>query len=155
MRSTWNGITIDAIDYEVIRLSSSDATEELGAFSDVHVSAAPMWRLVAGYLMLASVNPDELGIFSHGRLAASLRLDEEGILVRAAGAGSWEERGDSVRTSGVALVPGNGLRITDDGVRLSASAPWQVSIVHGPAEQKIDARIELLASLGRVGGRRG
>ena len=54
MRTAWGEVTVDAIDYEMIRLSEGSAVTELGRFGDVFSSAGPPWRLVAGYLMLAA-----------------------------------------------------------------------------------------------------
>ncbi|HWS49652.1 MAG TPA: hypothetical protein VN241_01450 [Microbacterium sp.] len=156
MRTTWNGITIDAVDYELITLGSAAGAKELGSFSDVHISARPVWRIVAGYLMLASDEAGGLGIFSHGRQAASVSLHGDHVVFQTADARRWQPRGDSVRAAGIALASASApFEAADDGIRIRAIAPWEVSIVHGPAEQKIDARIELLASLRRVGGRRG
>ena len=60
MRTTWRQVTVDAIDYEIVRLSEGGAVTELGAFGDVFSSAGPSWRLVAGYLMLATAADDEV-----------------------------------------------------------------------------------------------
>lgn len=156
MRTLWNGITVDAIDYELIRLSSAGDVDEIGSFRDVHVSSDPTWRLVAGYLMLASLNTDELGIFSHGRIVASLRLDPDSAVVSLSGSGEWEAGDGFIRAAGIALVSGSPeLEAGKSGIRLPVDMPWELTIVHGPAPEKIDARIDLLASLRRVGGRRG
>ncbi|RKN67316.1 hypothetical protein D7252_06820 [Microbacterium sp. CGR2] len=151
----WKGIAVDAIDYELVRVGSP-AGDELGSFTDAHVSFTPKWRLVAGYLMLASDRGDRLEIFSHGRLAASLQLHAGRVVFYPAPTKEWKDHGTSVRTAGIALVSASP---TDDaeegGIGLATDAPWAVSIVHGPAAEKIDARIDLLTSLQRVGGRRG
>lgn len=38
--------------------------------------------------------------------------------------------------------------------RIRSDAAWDMTIVHGPAREKIDNRIELLRSLDATGGRR-
>jgi hypothetical protein len=162
MRAEWNSLVVDAIDYEIARIGTSDASAEIGAFHDVFLSTQSPWRMVSGYLMLeADALSSRMNIFSHGRCAASLSVDEDNIVWSATpsqvGKPVWRAVGSSIRTDGIALVSMSGPAPQIEGNRIvmSGGLPWAFTIVHGPAESKIDARIRLLMSLERTGGRRG
>jgi len=153
MRTSWNGLAVDVADYEIVRIGTADAVGAVGAFADVHVTDDP-WRLVAGYLMLESRAPGRLDLFSHGRHVVTFERDALGW---HSVAGAWQHIDGTARAGGVALIAHGG-RLRDAGdaaLRLDADGPWSVSIVHGPAAEKVDNRIRLLESLERVGGRRG
>ncbi|MGM7671753.1 hypothetical protein [Microbacterium sp. A93] len=162
MRAEWNSLVVDAIDYEIARIGTSDASAEIGAFHDVFLSTQSPWRMVSGYLMLeADALRSRLNIFSHGRVVASLFADGDNIVWSTARSPlkdpAWRVDGSSIRTDGIALVPMSGDAPHVDGnlIVMSGGLPWAFTIVHGPAESKIDARIRLLMSLERTGGRRG
>ena len=155
MRAWWNGIAVDAIDYEIVRVSTDGRLGELGAFRDVHLAEGPPWRLVSGYLMLEALGPDTLGVFSHGRLAAVLAVEPGRVSWRAAG-GRLRSVGDSVRSGGIAMAPDGATTTHSDGsVGFSRRLAWSAAIVHGPSDEKVQNRIELLRSLEAVGGRHG
>ncbi len=154
MRTAWSGLTVDVADYEIVRLGTADAVGEVGAFRDVHVSTGDPWRLVAGYLMLESRAPGRLDVFSHGHHVATFEREALGWHSLA---GAWQHVDGAERAGGVALIVHGG-RLRDAGgsaLQLTTDGDWAVSIVHGPAPEKIDNRIRLLESLQRVGGRRG
>ena len=168
MRTAWGEVTVDAIDYEMIRLSEGSAVTELGRFGDVFSSAAPPWRLVAGYLMLAA-HPGSLRrsqeagleVSSHGQTVARLDLTASAaswsLVHRSEPPVAWREHRGILRGPGIALVPeaGTSWSLENETVRIQRAAPWAVTIVHGPADHKVDARVRLLSSLKAVGGRRG
>ena len=159
MRVAWQGLQLDALDYEIVRIGSAHTFDEVGTFRDVYFSAAPTWRLVAGYLMFTSHAPGELSVFSHGRLVATLYDAGDTAVWQAEpgtdGAAHWEDAGEGIRSGGIALVVAGSTVPEVDGatVRLRSGVPWALTVVHGPAAEKIDARIRLMQSLERVGGR--
>ena len=168
MRTAWGEVTVDVIDYEMIRLSEASAVVELGGFGDVFSSAGPPWRLVAGYLMLAAPpgaprRSQEAGldVSSHGRTVARLELTASAAswsLVHRPGTPvAWREDGGNLRGPGIALVPEaeTSWSLENETVLFPRAAPWAVTIVHGPADHKVDTRVRLLSSLQAVGGRRG
>ena len=168
MRTSWHDIAVDAIDYEIVRLSEGCSVPELGAFSDVFASEGPPWRLVAGYLMLSSGGGDidattdqVLEVCSHGHPVARLELSSStATWTLATGPGvpaDWREEHGVVRGPGIALVPeaGTAWVIEDGSASIERATPWAITVVHGPAESKVDTRLRLLASLRVVGGRHG
>ena len=162
MRRMAGSVAVDAIDYEIVRLSEGGEPAEPGRFVDAYSSDGPVWRLVAGYLMVAAADhagspPRELAVFSHGRAVARVRLDDERVDILSDRA--FIADGPSVRGHGIALVPAPSTewRIADGGgvIEIARDRPWSVTVVHGPADLKVDNRLSLLASLDRVGGRHG
>jgi len=160
VRVAWQGLHLDALDYEVVRIGSAHTFDEVGTFRDVYFSAAPTWRLVSGYLMFASDVPGQLSVSSHGHLVATLHDAGETAVWQAEpgtdnGAAHWDDAGGGIRWGGIALVTAGSTVPQVDGatVRLRTGAPWALTVVHGPASEKIDARIRLMESLERVGGR--
>jgi hypothetical protein len=157
MRTAWKGLAVDAVDYEILTISASATSPPLGAFQDVFVAEGPPWRLVAGYLMLEEAGPGELRVFSHGKAVAALHLSTTDAVWRTTRPGSvWAGHSSGVRADGIALLPTTGeLTTGPTEMRVTMNAPWAVTVVHGPAPEKIDARIALHESLQRVGGRHG
>ena len=168
MRTAWGEVTVDVIDYEMIRLSEASAVVELGGFGDVFSSAGPPWRLVAGYLMLAaapgSVRRSQeagLDVYSHGQMVARVELTASAVVwslvQRSQPPVVWREHRGILRGPGIALVPEDGTSwsLENETVLIQRAAPWAVTIVHGPADHKVDTRVRLLSSLQAVGGRRG
>lgn len=162
MRRMTGSLAVDAIDYEIVRLSEGGDQAELGRFADAYFADTPAWRLVAGYLMVAAnapagAPPREFAVFSHGRAVARVHLDRDRVDIRS---DRGFADGDGVlRGDGIALVPSPSTewQVVDDGgvIMVARDRPWSVTIVHGPAELKVDNRLALLASLERVGGRHG
>ncbi|WP_457101156.1 hypothetical protein [Microbacterium sp. P5_E9] len=168
MRTAWREVSVDAIDYEMIRLSEGSAVTELGGFGDVFSSARPPWRLVAGYLMLAaapgSVRRSQeagLDVYSHGQMVARVELTASAaswsLVHRSHSPVVWREHRGILRGPGIALVPegGTSWSLENETVLIQRATPWAVTIVHGPADHKVDTRVRLLSSLQAVGGRRG
>jgi hypothetical protein len=164
----WGALTVEAVDYELVWIGHDPDRAPLGDFRDAHAVDAPAWRLVSGYLMLSAGSGDRAGeagarlvVSSHGHAVAGLRADASGFALDFDEACRLEE---SIARcgSGIAVVadPGTELRLSDDGVSLSGRATdasphpvWGVTLVHGPAAEKVENRIRLLRSLQRVGGR--
>ncbi|WP_395243954.1 hypothetical protein ACGGZK_17800 [Agromyces sp. MMS24-K17] len=163
MRTTAGPVAFDAVDHELVRVHErADAPRP--AFADAYVSTEPTWRLVAGYLMVAARDgvaardaPARLGVHSHGRRVADLVVEDD--VVRVASDRPFSLVGGAIHGDGIALAPGEGTawRLAADGreVEVTRAAGWSFAIVHGPAEVKVANRLRLLASLDRVGGRRG
>jgi len=153
MRTAWNGLELEAIDYEIVRIGTH--VPGLGAFRDVHVSARSPWRLVAGYLMVQESAVGELSVFSHGHPVVRLTLGEVSAVWRAGDEAPWTRIDGVPSVGGVALVPAADTTFSEaDGmVRFAGEAGWSATIVHGPAVEKVHNRIELLRSLEAVGGR--
>lgn len=144
MIAEYAGATVEVIDYELVRVDSGAGHAPIGDFRDAHLCTEPRWRLVAGYLMLEA---DDRGflVSSHGRPVARML----GGAVR----GVRSVDGSVAYADGVAFVADAPWRVHDDEAT-SGAAEWAVTIVHGPAPEKIANRIRLLRSLERVGGRR-
>lgn len=170
MRTNWRSLTVDAVDYELVRVHGGPPEAELGDFRDAYFSREPRWRLVSGYLMLADLSPDpwierassgsagtergHLGIHSHGAPCARLAVESGAVQVEFIG--DWRREHCIVRGGTVALRLERG-NWREEGGRLIAGGgePWLFTIVHGPAPVKIENRLALLAGLETVGGRRG
>ncbi|GLK16589.1 hypothetical protein GCM10017602_10710 [Herbiconiux flava] len=167
----WRGLQLDAVDYEIVRLSASAGRPDAVAFADAHHVTSPSWRLVSGYLSF-EVQPedgspragDQLVVRSHGHLVARVRrIAEGGRTAEGAGVRIEFEHDpitgpDGVRSEGgIAIVPDEGSRVVVEGrvAELRGGPQWGAALVHGPAEIKLDNRIRLLRSLERVGGRHG
>lgn len=153
MRTTWAGLTIDAVDYELMQLRGASERQELGSFRDAFFATQPRWRLVAGYLMLAEVpGRGSLAVYSHGHQVLELAVDDNRPRWTFDAGWTYDDR--VARSDAIALVIEQGdWRPTSKTLELEGDAPWAVTIVHGPAPEKIHNRIALLASLRSVGGR--
>lgn len=155
MRVGWAGLTIDAIDYEIVRLSGGSAPPEVGRFSDVYVDTGPPFRLVAGYLMLEASAPERLRVHSHGVPMIDVHHDPNGLTCSPARESeTWVTAGEILSVGGVAVAPGAGGFTFENGLVTSAGN-WSFTLVHGPSREKIDARVALHESLLHVGGRHG
>lgn len=156
MRYMRDWCVVDAADYEIVRLSAPRAVAELGAFSDVFHSDGPIWRVVAGYLMLESTAPDEMHVHSHGVPVASVVRVDDVLVWKPAPSASWTRKSAVLYTRGIALICDVPDMIVDaSAMRMSLSSAWTISVVHGPAPEKIENRIRLLDGLHQVGGRHG
>jgi hypothetical protein len=153
------GVLVAPVDYEMIWIGSHATESRTGGFRDVHLSTSPVWRLVAGYLMIeAATGSGGFTVRSHGHAVAGIDVDTG----RAAISGLRRATSDGpvLRGSqaGFAVVAdaGTGWRIDADGTmaQTTADGAWGLTLVHGPAEIKIENRIRLLDSLRSVGGRR-
>ena len=100
-------------------------------------------------------------MYSHGRTVARLELTASAaswsLVHRSEPPVAWREHRGILRGSGFALVPEAGTfwSLEKETVLFQRAGPWAVTIVHGPADHKVDARVRLLSSLQAVGGRRG
>lgn len=161
MRAAWQGLVVEAVDHEIIRIHSSPDRPALGAFTDAHHVTAPVWRLVSGYLGLeARTGAADLEVRSHGHLVARIAPGGDARSATVFFAHPVSSGSDGVWSEGgVAVVPDEGTAITIDGdagsVVLEGDGCWGAALVHGPAEIKVENRIRLLRSLERVGGRNG
>jgi hypothetical protein len=135
---TMRGITMGAVDYEIVRVSAGDAVPALGEFDDVHATPT---RYVAGYLMLEPDGEQGVSVSSHGRRVARLRVAGDALELAPIEPETPRPMGDSL----VFARAGLGTR------SLSRRA---LTLVHGPATSKIESRLELAESWQRVGGRR-
>jgi hypothetical protein len=179
----WRGLQLDAVDYEIVRLSASAGRPDAVAFADAHHVTSPRWRLVSGYLSFEAQPDDgsrragdQLVVRSHGHLVARVRRIAEGGRPVEGGRTAEDGRtaeGDGVRIEfehdpitgpdgvrsegGIAIVPDEGTRVVVEGrvAELRGGPQWGAALVHGPAGIKLDNRIRLLRSLERVGGRHG
>ncbi|WP_394550783.1 hypothetical protein ACDF64_09675 [Agromyces sp. MMS24-JH15] len=163
MRTTAGRLVFDAVDHEIVRLHEQADAPHSG-FADAYVATAPIWRLVSGYLMIAGTGPEEpdaaparLDVHSHGRRVGWLSAD--GDVIRVASDRRFAVVDGTIRGDGVALVPGESTDWSLAGGGCEVEVPrapgWSLTIVHGPAPVKVENRLRLLASLDRVGGRRG
>ncbi|MFB2600221.1 hypothetical protein ACEXQE_20720 [Herbiconiux sp. P17] len=164
----WGAHTVEAIDYELVWIGHDPERAPLGRFTDAHAVDAPVWRFVSGYLMFSAGSGDGAGdvgarlvVSSHGQAVAGLRADATGFTL------DFDDRcrveGSIARThAGIAVVadPGTELALSSDRRSLSGRATdasshpvWGVTVVHGPAPEKVENRIQQLRSLQRVGGR--
>lgn len=165
----WGAHTVEALDYELVWIGHDPERAPLGNFSDAHAVTEPVWRFVSGYLMLSAGSGDVAGgegarlvVSSHGKAVGGLRADATGFTLGLDTDGCAVD-GSIARThAGIAVVadPSTELDLSADGRSVSgraADAPprpvWGVTVVHGPAAEKIENRIGLLRSLQRVGGR--
>lgn len=151
-------VRADAVDYELVWFGIDPSRAALGSFSDVFLAASPIWRLVAGYLA-ADETEAVLRVTSHGHPVARLTPAADSCGVDPEGEITTEEHILMAPTAGLAFVADAGTRWVPTAAGAARARgdghAWGFTIVHGPAEDKIRARIDLLASLTRVGGRRG
>ncbi len=175
MRATWEGLTLEAIDHELVWAGAGSAAatrEPLGSFSDAHFVQEPARRLVSGYLMVeAAPGAEGFTISSHGHPVGVISTDVDsasGTVITVGLAGDIELEEGVVRSSaGIALVADAGTQLRAVAAADPAGRPGAIvargasgtgcglTLVHGPAAVKVENRMRLLASLERVGGRHG
>lgn len=135
--------------YEIVGIGLSSEPEHTGStFTDVHVQ--PGVRLIAGYTGI-EVDGHDLVITSHGQPAArvvALSAETFSILSER---GAAEQRPDgSIRfpLDGIGIVASASTRLSLQGASARADGPLpHVYIVHGPASEKVEVRMDLLRSL--------
>jgi hypothetical protein len=154
----YDGLLLQPVDYELLWLGTDASRSAIGSFSDVHVATSPVWRVVTGYLGVSATPGETLTrVSSHGHPVGSFDPHPDSLEVDPVG--DVEVDGAVLRApgAGVALLADPGTAWSRRGSTLvaSGSGGWGVTIVHGPAEAKIRARMALLGSLAVTGGRRG
>lgn len=160
----YGSLQVDPVCYEIVWFGRHRG-RVLSGFPDVHVVEEPVWRLVAGYLMLSGTSPgsveDGLEVAGHGRRVCRLGIEADG---------SVTVRFDTPPSSdGQVLRSGEGIAVVADaGSTICVGADRCVAVVvsrdpdrlgftfvHGPDAGKVENRIGLLRSLRRLEGDHG
>lgn len=157
-------LSVDPVFYEIIWLGRNN-DRSLSAFPDTHLTSRPVWRVVAGYLMLSNLSSGSgqgtLEISSHGRPVGQLTDAADGAVSLSFDVAP-QLTGRVLRSdAGVAIVvdPDTTISLNRDEneALLTSSNPDRLgfTVVHGPAEGKVENRIRLLHSLRRLKGDHG
>jgi hypothetical protein len=137
--SAGGNLSAAAVHYEVVRIARGNAA--FGEpFADVHVHRdGPRHRFVAGYLGLEwAPGRAELAVTSHGRQVASITSRDDGSLViDRTPEPEWPDAGFAVVASRFGAVHGGAA-----GREVVTGNDLAFYLVHGPAAEKVAARID-------------
>jgi hypothetical protein len=153
-------LDVAPVDHEIVATAIGTDAERIGDFRDFHTAThRGRSRLVSGYLMLSGEAGGGVTISSHGHAVGFVTAEGNGIVISAQT--PFEQEAGSTwhaREAGFAVDIchcHSGVLMAADPGRLAIPHGARLTVVHGPAPGKVAARLALLTSLRRTGGRRG
>ena len=149
----WNHFAAEALDYEIIWIGAAQRNP-IGSFSDFYAASSPIRRLVSGYLMLDESEASTITVSSHGKSVARVSVGLRKIAVTAEQPLTISGQRLEV-PSGIAMIADPGTVWSTDrnsgSIVASSLGSWGVTIVHGPAPEKVSNRMRVLRAIHTVG----